>query len=105
VSRIALFEEFLRQKPGDRFAMYSLALELKKAGDFAASERAFRELLNQHPASGAGHYQHGLLLAEAGRPEDARAAWKAGLQALGIVDDAEARRSISEIERALDDLD
>jgi tetratricopeptide (TPR) repeat protein len=105
MSRIALFEEFLRQKPGDRFAMYSLALELKKSGDIEASERAFRELLARHPSSGAGHYQHGLLLAEAGRIPEARAAWQAGLEALGPLDEAEARRSIGEIQRALDELD
>lgn len=104
MDKVALYRDYLKKKPGDRFAMYSLALELKKAGDSAAEE-AFRELLREHPTSGAGHYQLGLLLAALGREDDARSAWEAGLEALQGVRDPEARRSIGEIEGALDDLD
>ncbi len=100
-----IYRTYLEKKPGDRFAMYSLALALKKAGDINGAEMAFQELLDIHPLSGAGHYQHGLLLHEAGRDADAIAAWKRGLDALRGVNDPEARRSQSEIQGALDDLD
>lgn len=103
--RAAVFRDHLTRRPDDRFALYGLALELKKAGDRAAAEAAFADLLRQHPASGAGHYQLGRLRQEAGDAAGARAAWETGLIALRGVDDAEARRSLGEIRRALDELD
>ncbi len=104
MNRVDALRAWLDRKPGDRFAMYSLALELKKAGDPEA-EAAFRRLLAAHPTSGAGHYQLGLLLLEQGREADARAAWEEGLAALRGARDPEARRSLAEIEDALADLD
>lgn len=105
MSRIRVFLDHLAKKPGDRFALYSLALEYKKAGDLDLAERTFRELLAAHPGAGAGHYQLGLLLRERGRTDDAVTAWRAGLDALRGLSDAEARRSYGEIERALDELE
>ena len=105
MDRIQSFRGYLESHPGDRFAMYSLALELKKAGRIDEARRAFEDLLEQHPTSGAGHYQHGLMWHEAGEDGVARQAWQAGLEALRGVRDAEARRSLSEIQGALDDLE
>lgn len=104
MDRIDPLRRWLEAKPADRFARYSLALELKKAGRPEEALAEFRDLLRRHPASGAGHYQHGLLLQELGRDDEARAAWAAGLEALATVDDAEAVRSRREIEAALDAL-
>ncbi len=101
MDRIATFQALLERKPDDRFARYSLALELKKARRDDEALEAFRELLRRHPTSGAGHYQHGLLLQELGRDDEARVAWEEGLARLAGVDDPEARRSLREIEGAL----
>lgn len=105
MSRIASYEAWLITHPGDRFALYSLALELEKAGRPAEAEARLRELLAAHPAAGAGHYRLGSLLRDQGRTGDARAAWEAGLAALAGVADADARRSAAEIARELDLLD
>lgn len=105
MDRIETFRRYLLDKPGDRFAMYSLALELKKAGRFDEALEAFEALLRAHPTSGAGHFQLGELFLEHGDEERAASAWRAGLEALQSADDAEARRSISEIEAALDMLE
>jgi tetratricopeptide (TPR) repeat protein len=105
MNRIEWFRGILRDRPGDRFAMYSLALELKKAGDGPGAEQAFRELLAVHPSSGAGHYQLGRWLEEEGRPEEALAAWRAGLTALAAASDPESKRSIAEIERAIAEVE
>ncbi len=102
---IETYLKYLQKKPGDRFAMYSLALSYKKAGRVDEAEAAFQDLLALHPHSGAGHYQHGLLLSEEERDEDALAAWNAGLAALKGVNEPGARRSFSEIQSAIDDLD
>ena len=101
MDRIAHFEEHLSRRPDDRFARYSLALELKKAGRHDDAVSAFAELLRRHPQSGAGHYQLGLLWQERGDDERARAAWEVGLEALASANDPEAKRSIREIEGAL----
>ncbi len=102
---IATFRAYLEKKPTDRFARYSLALALAKAGREAEAEATFVELLRQHPSSGAGHYQLGLLHRVTGRFDAAQASWEAGLAALRGLAGPEARRSRSEIQSALDDLE
>ncbi len=103
--RIDQLTSYLKDKPEDRFAMYSLALEYKKLGEVELARAAFVELLRVHPDSGAGHYQHGLLFAEIDDVEAARTAWEAGLAQLAGVRSADARRSIAEIQGALAEFD
>lgn len=105
MDRIETLRAWLATHADDRFAAYSLALELDKVGRHEDALVEMRALLERHPASGAGHYQHGRILAARGRTAEARAAWEAGLSALRGVPDAEARRSVREIEGALADLD
>lgn len=101
MDRIAAFRAVLDKKPTDRFALYSLAFELKKSGRSDEALAAFHELLGHHPTSGAGHLQLGMLLQDLGRDDEARAAWERGLAALDGCPDPEARRSVGEIEAAL----
>ena len=105
MASIEQLEAWLRDKPTDRFALYSLALELKRAGRTDEALARFAALLEAHPTSGAGHYQHGLLHRELGDMPSAKASWEAGLTALAGLQDADARRSRSEIQGALDDLE
>ena len=105
MDRIATYQSYLKDKPDDRFAMYSLALELKRVGRFEEAEHAFGALLISHPTSGAGHYQLGLMYEDAGREDDARSAWEQGLRALEGCTDERSRGAVREIEAALDLLD
>ena len=100
--RISMYRAYLDKKPNDRFALYSLAFELGKAGHITEAEHAFADLLDKHPQSGAGHFQLGSLLEADGREDEARVAWERGLAALEGCDDPEARRSRVEIQAALD---
>ncbi len=102
MDRVAFFRAHLEGKPTDRFARYSLALELKKAGAFDEAETQLRRLLEQHPESGAGHLQLGQLLEEQERLEAAKEAYEAGLSALRMGRDAEARKARSELQTAVD---
>ena len=102
---VETYRDYLANKPGDRFAMYSLALALSKAGDKAGAELAFRELLALHPTSGAGHLQHGRLLADLGRTEDAKAALQAGIDALREQLDPESKRSLAELRAELEGIE
>jgi tetratricopeptide (TPR) repeat protein len=97
-----MYRTYLEGKPGDRFAMYSLALELKKEERVVEAEAAFEALLKAHVHSGAGHYQLGLMYEELDREDEARASWERGLDALKDGSGVEVRRSVSEIQTALD---
>ena len=103
--RAGALRDWLAKKPGDRFATYALALEVKKAGDLAEAERLLEALVLAHPHAGAGWYQLGVLHEEQGATEAAANAWRRGLAALRDADGPEERRSRGEIERALDSLD
>ncbi len=105
MDRIASYQAWLETHPGDRFALYSLALELERAGRLEEAESRLRALLTAHPLSGPGHYRLGLVLEALGRTDDARAAWEAGAAALAGATEADARRSAVEIARELDRLD
>ena len=105
MSAVDRIRSFLESRPTDRFGLYALALELRKAGCDDEALTVFDRLLEHHPRSGAGHYQRGLLLLEGGDVEKARRAWQEGLAALADSDDPEARRSSAEIHGALRDLD
>ena len=102
MDRIAFFRDHLAKAPTDRFARYSLALELKKAGEPERAEVELRTLLEHHPDSGAGHLQLGQLLEEQERLEEARQAYEAGLAALATLRTPEARKARAELQQAVD---
>lgn len=99
------YRAWLLKRPGDRLAMYGLALELKKAGLHEEARVAFEDLLAAHPQSGAGWFQYGRLFEDAGDEAEALAVWTRGLAALQGSDDPEAKRSTAEIRSALAALD
>jgi len=105
MDKVAFFADYVERKPDDRFARYSLALELKKAGRVDEAEAQLVELLSRHPLSGAGHLQLGQLREEADDLEGAAAAFRAGLAALAEATDAEARKARSELQTALDQVE
>jgi tetratricopeptide (TPR) repeat protein len=105
VSAIERFRSYLDSNPGDRFALYSLALALNKAGRPDDAVPVFAELLQHHPHSGAGHLQLGMLHHKAKRYAQAQAAWEAGLSSLQGVGGPDARKARTEIQAALDDLE
>lgn len=96
------YRSWLENKPEDRLAMYGLALELKKAGRLDEAVQAFEALLAVHPQSGAGWFQFGQLFEEAGDEDQALLTWRRGLERLQGSAEAEAQRSIREIEAAID---
>ena len=105
MSAIDRFRSYLVDHPGDRFALYSLAFALVKAGRSQEAMGVFGELLAAHPTSGAGHYQLGLLHSAAGRLTEAQTAWQAGLDALAGESGPDARKSRAEIQAALDQVE
>ena len=82
--------------------MYSLALEYRKLGHSEQAVTAFEALVAAHPRSGAGWLQFGGVYEDQDDFEAAVAVYQRGLTALGRATDADERRSVAELQAALD---
>jgi len=85
--------------PGDSFARYGLAMELRNTGDLEGAVREFAELRRADPGYTAGYYHVGQALERLGRIEEARAVYRDGIAVASGKGDQHAR---SELEAALD---
>jgi predicted Zn-dependent protease len=94
-------EEFVRQRPGDAFVRYGLAMELMRGGESEAALEQFRLLHEQHPDYAAGFQQAGQLLIALDRLEEARAVLERGLAAAGRTHD---RHAAGEMQGLLDEI-
>ena len=100
--RLAKLEQMLERSPTDPFLLYGIALEHKKAGD---SARAI-EFLDRTLAADAGYcyayFQKGQVQETLGQTTEAKATYRAGVDAARKAGDAHAQ---SEIEGALSMLE
>lgn len=99
--RLAFVRDYLAKKPGDRFALYSLGMELRKAAQWEECFATFEELARLFPSYGAGYYAHGSARRESGDRAGARAVWVRGVAAVGTTDP----HTRGELEAAIDGLD
>jgi len=95
-----MLEEFLAANPTDAFARYGLALECAGAGDDAAAEDHFRQLLSAHPDYLYGYFHYGELLRRVARAAEAQNTFRQGIQAAKKAGDQHA---LSELEAALEE--
>lgn len=70
---IAEWERYIAQTGGSAEAWNNLALARESFGDAAAAETAFAEALRRDPANPAANVNYGLMLARAGRIDEAEA--------------------------------
>src|ERR1041384_3510682 len=101
-SRRETLEEFVKQDPNDSFSRYALALELEKEGRALEALTELQEVIARDPNYVAAYHRLGHLLAHLGQIEEARAAYRRGLDAATASND---QRTRSEIQEALDLLD
>src|SRR5262249_25103253 len=101
-SRRELLEEFLAQDPDDSFSRYALALELEKEGDPDRALTELAEVIDRNPNYVGAYYHLGRLLSKAGRTDEARAIYERGL---GVATSSDDRRTRSELQEALDELE
>jgi Tfp pilus assembly protein PilF len=71
VERIEKLKEFLQQNPADSFVQHALALEYIKAGDDAAAQKLFEDILNREPGYVGSYYHLAKLFERNGNTEDA----------------------------------
>jgi len=96
--RLAAARDYVARKPTDRFGLYALAMELRKAGAHAECFATFDTLLEHHPRYGAAFYHYGMAKKEAGELAAARAIWTRGLDATRGSDS----KTYAELESALE---
>ncbi|MHB8969323.1 MAG: tetratricopeptide repeat protein [Pirellulaceae bacterium] len=100
-SRRQKIEAMLIDEPRDTFLRYSLAMELQKEGDYEASLRGFRDLMNDLPPHAPAFFMAAKLYAQLGRAEEARAALHAGIEHSRAQGNTHAASEMSEFLMAL----
>lgn len=98
--RLAAARDYVARKPTDRFGLYALAMELRKAGAFDEAFAAFDRLLEHHPAYGAGFYHYAMTRRESGDRAGCIAVLQRGL----AVTRGQDPKTHAEIVSALDEL-
>jgi Tfp pilus assembly protein PilF len=73
---LALFEQMLREFPGDEYALASVAHVHAQSGAPAAAQRAMAQLLQASPDNASHWFNHGFLLEEAGEFQRAEGAFR-----------------------------
>jgi cytochrome c-type biogenesis protein CcmH/NrfG len=101
-TRREMLEEFVAQDPNDSFSRYALALEFEKESRPQEALPQLREVITRDPGYVAAYYHLGRLLAQIGLVEDARDAYRRGLDAAIASGD---RRAGSEMQEALEMLE
>jgi hypothetical protein len=86
----------LAEEPGDLFLRYSLAMELDKEGEHAASLERFAELTREGPPYVPAFFMAGQQLARLGRVAEAQAVLRNGIEAARAQGDAHAAGEMSE---------
>ena len=98
-SRTEILKSMLAQNPADSFARYGLAMEFVNSGALEDAVAQFRELMSINPDYVASYFHCGQTLEKLGRTEDARQAYRDGIEVAKRKQDDHTR---SELEAALE---
>lgn len=79
-ARIEALEKMLRSRPGDPRLLFGLALEYLNAGDRDEGVRNLRAYLEVADDEGNAWGRLGAVLREMGRDDEARAAYRKGIE-------------------------
>lgn len=96
MSRREKIEAMLVDDPADTFLRYSLAMELDKEGDNAASLAQFAELTRDAPPYVPAFFMAAQQLARLSRVDEARAFLRDGIESARSQGDAHAAGEMSE---------
>lgn len=98
-TRLEILKRMADGNPGDCFPRYALALEYRRTGDTEAAVGEFRALIGASPGYVAAYFHLGQALEALGRDEEARSAYRTGIEAATQAND---RHALGELEGALD---
>lgn len=96
MTRREKIEGMLADDPGDTFLRYSLAMELDKEGNHAASLAKFAELTRDDPPYVPAFFMAAQQLARLGRADEARPILRTGIATATAQNDPHAAREMSE---------
>jgi Tfp pilus assembly protein PilF len=100
-SRLESLKALVDRNPTDAFLRYGLAMEYRNTGDLDAAMREFRALMQSHPDYPPAFFHGGQTLEKMGLEDEAREAYRAGVEAAAGKGDAHAQ---AEMQAALDML-
>jgi len=100
-NRLAALETLVDQDPGNTFTRYALAMEYSRLGEFAQAVEHYQKVIETNPGYLAAYFHQGQALEKAGRIEEARGAYRLGIDAATRAGDF---KTLSEIEGALEAL-
>jgi predicted Zn-dependent protease len=100
VSRRIKLEEMLAAEPDDPFLNYALALETAKE-DPPSGLRRLADMNERFPDHVPAYFRRGQILAEIGRPDDARQVLTTGIQAARRIGDDHAAGEMRELLESL----
>jgi Flp pilus assembly protein TadD len=81
MSRIESLKKLVEARPGDSRARFGLALEYERAGEWAEAVEQLRAYLDGATDEGNAYGRLGHALLKLGREEEAREAYRAGIDA------------------------
>lgn len=84
----------LEKEPNDLFLLYAIALEHKKAGQFADAQKYLAEVLKRDPLYCVAYQQAGQVYEQAGDVEAAKKSYREGIAAAGRKGDQHAREEM-----------
>lgn len=105
MSRREKIEAMLVDDPGDTFLRYSLAMELDKEGDNAASLARFSELTRDDPPYVPAFFMAAQQLARLGRMSEARDFLRTGIESARTQGNVHAAGEMSEFLASLGHAD
>ena len=97
-SRLTKLTEMERQKPGDAFLNFAIALEYVGVLDSHEAIKRFEQLMEQHPEYLASYYQAGKLYEELNELAKAIDVYKKGIE---IAHGAGDQKTMNELREAL----
>src|SRR5882762_430373 len=97
-ARMATLVRMLAKEPDDLFLLYAIALEHKKAGDFADALKYLADVLKRDALYCVAYQQASQVHEQAGETEEAKRAYRDGIAAAARKGDQHARE---EMESAL----
>ena len=96
-SRLDRLRELVKQKPGEPFPQYALAMELRKEGLAEDACRVFEDLLNDHSDYLPTYFQLGQLLLDQGSEVQAAEVLESGLEVARQQRDHRAESELSSL--------
>lgn len=100
-SRLKTLARQVRENPDDSFAKFALALECRKKGQLEKARVLFEDIRNRDPNYVGVYYHLGAVYERLDRPGDARECYRNGI---GVAQEQNRSRTVSELEEALQEL-